>query len=180
MKTEKSETVTGYDILIDDSVWGFPLGGVLEGAYSFKQDRFITEIIGLEHFRHPNFKQKTYLSAIANASLRMVNELGAEKNDRILVCRGYCNIGIKILLHSHGFTNVSNGVIGEPLQTLLEDEAVNYIKSLGYDNYYDPKGMQAKSIVSNFNGVMKWVIDNNRFDLCKTGWKYFLEKRYLK
>jgi rhodanese-related sulfurtransferase len=167
-----------YDIYIDDSMWGNPLGGILQGAYSFKLEKFITEVVDVKHFQSPNFEQKTYLLAIANASLKMVKELNAEKTDKILVCRGYCNNLVDRILIANGFTNVSRGVIGEPLQTLLEKQAWEYVKSIGYENYYDPKGMSKFEIAKSFNAIIKWVVDNNRFDLCKTGWGYFIEEKW--
>lgn len=168
-----------YDVLIDDSLWGNPMSGVLQGLYSFKHDRMLTELVDVKHFQSPNFENKTYLLAIANASLKMVKELDIEKDAKILVCRGYCNNLVDKILVANGYTNVSRGIIGDPLQTELEKLAEEHIKSLGFSSYYDPKLMAKSDIGRSFNAVVRWAVNNKKLDICKTGWSYFVDKKYL-
>ena len=118
--------------------------------------------------------------AIANASLEMLNVLGIDKNEKILVCRGYCNSLIPKILYAHGYTNVSTGVIGEPLQTSLEDAAWKHIESLGYGSYYDPKGMSKAQIGKSFADIIKWIVKNDKISIAKTGWNFFKEGKQTK
>jgi len=168
-----------YDVLVDDSNWGNPLGSIMVGVYSFKHNKFINEVIDIKHCQSPNFENKTYLLEMANATLRIFTELQIEKTAKILVCRGFVNNTIPVLLSGHGYSNISRGVIGEPLQTMIEEEAHKYIDKIGFAQYYDPKGMKPSDIGRSFNATVKWIVDNNKFDICKSAWGYFKEKKYL-
>ena len=83
---EKSNSYKGnYDILIDDSGWGSPLGGVVMGVYKFDTRQFLWRIIEENHFQVPMYEKKSYLSQIALKVLEMINELNVDKNAKILV-----------------------------------------------------------------------------------------------
>ena len=174
----KKDININVDVLIDDILWGSPIGSILSGIYSFKHDKFLYEVIDIKHCQSPNFERKTYLTAMADAALKMVVELNIEKTARILVCRGFVNNGIPDMLKSYGYMNVSRGVVMNPLQDFIEDAGRKYINSLGFGSPYDPKGMASKAISKAFGGAVNWIVENNRFDLAKTGWSYFRDKKY--
>ena len=180
LRQEQENEHNRFDILIDDAAWGSPVGSTICGLYSFEHKKFLHEVIDIKHFQSPNFENKTYLVSMANAALKMLTELKIDKKARILVCRGYVNNTIPILLSAHGYMNVSRGVIGEPLQTMIEDAARSYITSIGNNSYYDPKGMESFEIGRSFNSVVKWGVDNDKLILFKTGWSYFKEGKHLK
>jgi hypothetical protein len=174
------EEIQNYDVLIDDSGWGNPLGGVIIGLYKFDLRVFTSRIIAPNYFQVPNYQQKKYLPQIALKSLEMINEFNVGKTERILVCRGYCNSYTPKLLISNGFTNVETGVVGEPLQTWIEEKYKEYLYSIGFNGYSDPKNLDKKTISRGFYDTVKWAIENNKLDFCKTGWDYFLNDKRFK
>lgn len=178
---EKSNNYKGnYDILIDDSGWGSPLGGVVMGVYKFDTRQFSWRIIEENHFQVPKYEKKSYLSQIALKVLEMINELNVDKNAKILVCRGYCNNHIPQLLKYNGYMYVERGVVGEPLQTTLEEKFKEYLADLGFNGYKDPKVTNKKEISRSFYATVKWAMENDKLNLCKTGWSYFTENKHLR
>lgn len=170
-----------FDVLIDDSMWGYPIGGTLMGVYRKATDSFQTKEVPVKYFQSPMFERKKYLDEIAKVSLEMVKNLEVAKNEKILICTGYCNNGIEPLLRKNGYKNVRRGKIGEPLQTYLEDAAKKYIKEVyGCDYYYDPKCLSKQQISTAFYSVIGWIKSNNRFNDAKTGWKFFKNKCRIK
>ena len=145
-----------YDVLIDDSMWGSAIGGVIVGLYSFRLNMFVYMVVGVEHFQSPKFENKTYMGAIAEASLEMVKELEIRKDEKILLCRGYCNNGTHKLLTQEGY-DVTRGVIEEPLQSILEERSRKHLAEIGCELYYDPKDMDKKDIGRSFNNVVRWA-----------------------
>ena len=55
----------------------------------------------------------------------------------------------------------------------LERMHSDYIGSLGYDRYYDPKVVSNSDLSKRFNEVVEWIKKNNKMHLAKTGWKFF-------
>ncbi len=163
-------------LFIDDSGVGFPLGGALVGVYDTKTDRILTDTVGVDFFQGESFQKKTYCDEYAKKAFRLVKKFGADPRDtKIEICTGYINTQARELLRRKGF-QVEVGEIGEPLQTELERIHGDYIKSLGYDRYFDPKTMSDKEISKRFNAVVDWIKDNDKMYLAKTGWKFFQKK----
>ena len=163
-------------IFIDDSGVGFPLGGALVGVYDTKTGRILTDEVGVEFFQGERFQRKTYCDEYAKKAYRLVKKLGADPKDtKIEICTGYINTKARELLRRKGF-QVEVGEIGEPLQTELERIHGDYIKSLGYDRYFDPKIMSDREISKRFTAVVDWIKDNDKMYLAKTGWKFFQRK----
>jgi len=167
-------------ILLDDALWGFPLGGVLLGGHDTLTGRFTVREIPVEYFQTPLFEQKAYLRAIAEAAQELLEELSASPQDSsIMVCQGYVNSGIPPVLRRRGY-RVKVGCIGEPLQSWLETKASEYVRSLGYDGYYDPKEMSESEIRKAFWQVVRWVEKQNRYDIIKSGWRFWKERVKVK
>ncbi|MFH0874753.1 MAG: hypothetical protein V1859_02360 [archaeon] len=162
-------------ISIDDSGWGFPLGGVLVGAYDTLTNQIITRDVTVNYFQNPLFSQKEYLVEYARRGLEIIKELHAEPIDTVIkICSGYINSKLKEKLREEGFY-VEVTEIKEPLQSELEKKHKEYVKGLGFDYYYDPKGLSEKEIVSKFDKVILIIKEKGLMHLSKTGWQYFKE-----
>ena len=169
-----------FDVLIDDAMWGLPIGGVLMGVYYRKTKEFEIREVGVEFFQSPYFEKKEYLNECANVSLDMIQKLGVAKTDRIIVCRGFVNNCVDDLLISKGYIHTQRGIIGEPLQSYLENQAATYTKDIyGFEEYSDPKDHTDKENKNYFWRITNWVKKNNRYDIAKTGWNYWKTQRVL-
>jgi len=163
-------------IYIDDAGCGFPLGGTIFGIYNNIDEQFSFIEVPVSFFQSPLFERKLYLKESANRIVEFFkshNCLPSSFPGQIYVCPGYVNNGIANILNSEGF-RVIRTKIGEPLQSRLESVYADYIRKLtGQDFYYDPKLLRKNQIGRAFYKVIKWARTNNRFDIAKTGWKYF-------
>lgn len=161
-------------ISIDDSGWGFPLNGVLVGAYDTLANSFKFKEIDVKFFQGREFNEKSYLFEYAKKGIEIINEFNPDKNTTLIkICTGYINIELKRELRKIGF-NVEVAKIGEPLQSELERKHKEYIKEkFGYDAYYDPKELKTAEIVSEFNDVVEFIRKNNLMSSAKSGWEYF-------
>lgn len=160
-------------IAIDDSGWGFALGGVLTGVYDSLTGNITTKEIKVEHFQGDNFDNKRYLVVYAETVLSIIKELSIDKETTLIkICTGYVNSKAKDLLREQGYC-VEVAEIGEPLQSELEKRHKEYIKSLGYDAYYDPKELEKGEIASEFNKTIEWIKEHKLMHLAKSGWQYF-------
>ncbi|CAJ35110.1 hypothetical protein [Methanocella arvoryzae] len=158
-------------IKVDDSGWGFPLGGVMIGATD--GSRVETGIIELKYFQEGLFESKEYLDEAAHITVELINKLGATKdNSRVEICPGYINSKSYTAIKYRGYSVEKKEITGL-LQDELEKRFFEYVKGLGYESYYDPK--QTKSIGKNFNEVIAWIDKDRaeRMKLAKSGWKYF-------
>ncbi|MFQ5974733.1 MAG: hypothetical protein ACE5J5_00250 [Candidatus Hydrothermarchaeales archaeon] len=160
-------------IVIDDSGVGFPLGGALVGVYDTKTGKILSDEVGVEFFQGEKFEKKLYCAEYAKKAVGLVQRLGADPKDtKIVICTGYINTKAKELLRKKGF-QVEVGEIGEPLQSELEKLHADYISSLGYGQYFDPKEVSRSELGKRFEAVVEWIKNNNKMHLAKTGWKYF-------
>lgn len=166
----------GRTIYIDDSGVGFPLGGALVGAYDTKTGQVLTDEVGVQFFQGEKFANKRYCDEYAKKAKGLVGRLGGDPKDtRIVICTGYINIKAKELFRKLGY-RVELGEIGEPLQSELEKRHADYINSLGYDRYFDPKAVKRSELPKRFNEVVEWIKENNKMHLAKTGWRFFQGK----
>jgi len=162
-------------ILIDDSGWGFPLGGVLCGAYDLMAKRFYWREVETKYFQGTEFQEKCYLERFKERALELIDEINPNKKETIIkICTGYINSKAKEELRKHDFLVVEVDEIGEPLQSLLETQHREYIKNLvGKDRYYDPKTVTSSKIAKKFDYTVNFAKENNLMHLVKTGWKCF-------
>ena len=160
-------------IYLDDSNWGCAIGGVLVGAYDTLTKEIKTKVIDVIFFQEPLFSQKAYLDEYAKKGIQLVDDFDANPKDALIkICTGYLNTKLKNELRKIGF-NVEVSQIGEPLQTEIENKAREYVKSFGYDKYYDPKQLTLAQINDEFNKTISWLKEKDLMHLAKSGWKYF-------
>lgn len=165
-------------ILIDDSGWGFPIGGVLCGVYDSKTGKFYERKVEVKYFQEKKFANKLYLDKYKDRVLEIIDEINPIVEETVIkICTGYINIKAKKALRQRNFLVVEVDKIGEPLQTWLETQYRAYVRDLvGHDIYYDPKGLLKKAISRRFYKVVDFARAHNLTHLVKTGWKYFQEK----
>jgi hypothetical protein len=158
-------------IMADDAGWGFPLGGVMIGAE--KDGHIETGIVDVRFFQGELFRQHAYLEEAARVTTELVLRLGGRPDDTLVeICTGYVNSKSKEALRRAGF-EVSVTEITGLLQHELEQRFKEYIESLGYRAYFDPK--ETRDPASAFNKVIDWIMQDpeSRLKIAKTGWKYF-------
>jgi len=166
MAPPKESTVT-----VDDAGWGFPLGGVMIGAASDK--RIETGLIPVEYFQGMLFERHEYLEKAASITLDLLRRLNACPDDTLIqVCTGYVNVGSKNALRDAGY-EVKVVEVKGLLQTELENRFKEYVGSLGYHGYFDPK--ETHDPKRPFDKIIAWINEKpeERMKLAKTGWKYF-------
>jgi len=166
-------------IYIDDSGWGFPLGGVLCGAYDTETKQFVYREVDVQFFRE-RFHDKTYLREFGlRARDIVVDTLRADpKTTKIIMCRGYILDQAYHSLSRLGYS-ITRAQIKEPLQSNLENYHASYVHKLGYGSYYDPKDIAKEKIPREFYKAIEWAVVNGREEILKTGWKFFREKRFV-
>jgi hypothetical protein len=169
-------------ISIDDSGWGFPIGGTLVGLHDSLTERIVFDDVPVKYYQFPLFEKKTYLHVAAVIALELaMKEFRLYECDisgiLFKVCPGYVNTGIMTSLREAGF-RVETCAIGEPLQSALEKQHREYIRGLANaDIYYDPKDLGQSNIGWAYNDIMKWVQENNAGGIVKTGWKSMKKMR---
>ena len=163
-------------IHIDDSGAGFPLQGILIGAYDTKTNEIEIEEVSVEFFQSPKFENQEYLDEAANVALKLIGKFNASPKDTLIkICTGFVNTKIKEKLRELSY-DVQIAKIGEPLQSGLENEHKAYIRrTTGFAEYYDPK--ETTNVSSEFDKVINWVKEKSqeRLRLAKTGWYFFKE-----
>lgn len=147
-----------YDrvIYIDDSGAGFPLQGILIGAYDTKTSKTEIGEVSVEFFQSPKFENQEYLNEAANVALKLLHKFNVKPNDTLIkICTGFVNIKIKEKLREISY-DVEIAKIGEPLQSELEKKHKEYIKTTaGFLDYYDPK--ETNNISLEFEKVINWI-----------------------
>jgi hypothetical protein len=159
---------------VDDSGWGFPLGGVMVGV-CYK--RIIhTAVVPVDFFRGNFFEKKLYLKEYTNEGLYILNHVAFQTNKEIIdptthrieICTGYINRGLKEKLREVGY-DVTVTEIKGLLQDTLENKFKEYLRNLtGVDLAYDPKECDNVGMV--YKNVVDWAIIHAPH-LLKTGWK---------
>ena len=158
-------------VAVDDAGWGFPLGGVMIGASDGR--KIETGMVPVEYFQGERFGRHEYLEYAARVTLDLLGRFNARPADSLVeICTGYVNVGSKKALREAGY-EVNVVEIKGLLQDELEKRFAEYVKSLGYPGYVDPK--ETHDPKKPFEGVIKWIKDKpeERMRLAKTGWKYF-------
>lgn len=158
--------------MIDDSGWGFPLGGVLIGIWDSRTQQFMTGEVPVMYFQSPSFERKDYLRIASQVSLNLIKKLDIHiEGTLIKLCQGYVNNDTQSVLESYGY-RVERCKITEPLQSKLEMIHLEYInKTFGSFMYYDPKGTNPYNIGRQYNKVIEWIKINRAWRDAKTGWK---------
>ncbi len=162
-------------VQMDDAGWGYPLGGVLCGAYDFQTGRFYRGEVRVEYFQGELFRRKSYLESYRDVALQIIDKINPDtKNTMVKICTGYVNTEAKKALRERQFLVVEVDEIGEPLQSWLEAETQDYIRALtGEDVYYDPKALPKREVARRFGEAVRFARERNLMHLAKTGWKNF-------
>ncbi len=167
------------EIFIDDAGWGFPLLGVLFGIYDSQTKRVSIVKLPVKLFQSPVFEQHSYLresGRLIGGLFQKLNIIPADTQVHICTC--FVNNGISDALIDSSFT-VNRTAIGEPLQSRLEQAYAEYVQqTTGRNFYYDPKELTKRGITARFFKVINWIKADNRFDIAKTGWKYFKKQHF--
>lgn len=66
-----------------------PIGGVLVGAYNSNSKELETDEVDLKYFQNPLFKQKAYVTAIADKVTFLVDKINGDKTLPIITNKGY-------------------------------------------------------------------------------------------
>jgi hypothetical protein len=162
-------------IKVDDAGWGFPLGGVMIGAEA--DEHVETGMVDVRFFQGKSFETHAYLDEAARVSLALVRRLGGRPQDMLVeICTGYVNSRSKEALREAGYEVHVTEITGL-LQHELEARFKEYVVSLGYREYFDPK--ETRDPASAFNKVINWICEDpaERMKIAKTGWKYFRQFR---
>jgi hypothetical protein len=133
----------------------------------------MTGIIDVRYFQEELFESKRYLNEAARITLELAEGLGATpKNSRIQICPGYINSTSYTTLRRMNYLVEKKAITGL-LQNQIEKRFFEYIRTLGYELYYDPK--EIDDIPKKFGDVINWINQDktNRMRLAKSGWKYF-------
>jgi len=155
----------------DDAGWGFPLGGVMIGAQ--EGGRIETGLVPVEYFQGERFQRHEYLEKAAQVTVDLLKKLDARPEDTLVeICTGYVNVGSKNALRDAGY-EVKVVEITGLLQAELEKRFSEYVESLGYHGYFDPK--ETHDPKKPFDKIIAWIMEKpeERMKIAKTGWKYF-------
>lgn len=164
-------------IQIDDAGSGSLVGGTCIGIMRIETNEYHYDIIPLEYYTKENFSNKLYLKNAAEIVIKYLNIMNVDKKEEIAVCRGYMFDILRNYLKINGY-NYRSVKILNPLQDKIEKSFEDYALSLGL-----PKGfIRYTRYPFHFHRLLKWVYADydNRYKLCKTGWKSFLKYSSLK
>lgn len=167
-------------IQIDDAGWGSLAGGCLIGACRVESPRtqHAFREIPVSYFQGGAFKKKLYLGVAADLALELMKDLWVAKGEEVHVCTGYVLEAVRIKLMAEGYQVIA-AKIGEPLQTLIEQELLDRVTALGVETDYETL-TQKHGLY--FWQCIRWVKggDINRIGglpermiHCKTGWGTF-------
>lgn len=173
--TMKSPDLSKSLIQIDDSGWGFPIGGVMVGCYITGKDfkpYYDSRIVNVSFFQGQMFENKYYLSKYTDEGLNLLDNAGTKpETHRVEICTGYINSELKEELRTRGYSVEVKEIKGE-LQNLLEDDFKSYIKRLiKTDIYYDPKECGGGIEISRRYSEVVAFAEKNCPHFLKTGWK---------
>lgn len=155
-------------IQIDDAGSGSLIGGTCIGVLRKETMEYYYDFIPLELYREKIFSEKKYLDYVVKIVDEIFYKLKVNKEEEILVCRGYMFDNLRIWLSNEKY-NFRNCKIEEPLQSLVEKTFENYCLELGLFRNY----LRYNKYPFHFHRILMWVYADydNRKKLCKTGWK---------
>lgn len=163
-------------IQIDDAGWGSLVGGVVIGACRVESPRtqHAFKEVPVTYFQGETFKKKLYLGVAADLALELMDELLVMKTEEVKVCTGYVLEAIRIKLMAEGY-QVTPAKIGEPLQTLIEQELLDRVLAIGVDTDLETlttkQGLYFWQCVNWLKGGdMDGQALPQREKHCKTGW----------
>jgi hypothetical protein len=155
-------------IQIDDAGSGSFVGGTCIGCYRPETNEYYFEIIPVELYGLDNFKDKPYLDAVVDITIRAFKTLNVDSKETIEICRGYMFEKLKLWLSKQGFCWYVTQITGK-IQEVVEKNFEIYAVSLGVPKDY----IKYTHYPFHFHNLLKWVLCDyeNRIPLCKVGWK---------
>ncbi len=155
-------------IQIDDSGSGSLIGGTCIGAMRKETKEYYHEIIPIELYRPDIFDNKIYLDHAVEITKKLLDNLAVTKEETIEICRGYMFDRVRVWLKEQGY-NFTSTSIEDPLQTSVEATFESYTIELGLPKQF----INYTKYPFHFHRLLRWVYADydNRYPLCKTGWK---------
>jgi hypothetical protein len=115
---------------LDDAGTGSLVGGVLIGGLCLDSaSPLIVLEVPVDLFQGQAYQDGEYRRAVAEAAVHVLDRLGAQAGDDVLVCQGWVLQPAVELLEAQGY-RVSVGKVGEPLQTLIEQALLEYLRGI--------------------------------------------------
>lgn len=153
-------------ILIDDAGSGDLLFGTIIGAYRPEDNHFIYDLINVKHFQMPLYEEKTHLDEAKRISLELVERLGPNEKEKIIVCTGdILNVASEALLEKYGEEVVERGKIEGEGQELVELAFINELRNIGYEPIEERTDKWGKNFWDMYNWLKK---DKNRLKYAKS------------
>lgn len=155
-------------IQIDDAGSGSLVGGTLIGIIRVEDLDYYKEIIPLNYYNLPQFQEKKYTESSVEIIKRGLKYLNVKIDEPIYICQGYMFDKARVYLKKQGYS-VTSTRISEPLQSIIEEDFLDYIIGLGMPMDY----LEYTKYPFHFHKLLKWVFSerDTRENLCKTGWK---------
>jgi len=163
-------------IQLDDAAWGSLVLGVLVGACRVEspitQHAFREIPVGM--FQGEAYQKKYYLHNAADLAVELMRDLRVMPGEEVHVCTAHVLEEARARLIAKGY-NVIPGKIGEPLQTLIEQELLDRVRALGVQTDLETlttkQGLYFWQCVNWLKaGDMNGKAIAQRAVHCKTGW----------
>ncbi|MFC1802795.1 hypothetical protein ACFL0D_02385 [Thermoproteota archaeon] len=153
-------------ILIDDAGSGDLLFGTVIGGYRLEDDHFIYDLINVEHFQMPLYKEKTHLDEAKHIALELIKRLGLREKEKIIVCNGdILNIAAEALFEQYGEDIIERGKIEGKCQKFVELAYANELRNIGYE----PIDKRTEKWGKNFWDMYNWLkADRSRLKFAKS------------
>lgn len=155
-------------ILVDDSGWGSPLGGVLIAAYRPETAEMEIREVPVSYFQGNLFRGHAYLGASAIAAESAVTALRKD-GEPVHICSGYIHAGTH---RQHPDWKIVK--IAGPFQAAIEQALLDYLHKLGfpYQGSTEAYGKLFYEAIRWLKGGKpdRWGMDPERVKLGKTGW----------
>jgi hypothetical protein len=163
-------------IQLDDAGWGSLVGPVILGACRVESPmtQHAFREVSVAYFQGEAYAQKHYLHVAADLAVELMRELRVMPEEEVHVCTGYVLEEVRARLICKGY-QVIPGKIGEPLQTLIEQELLDRILALGVQTALETlttkQGLYFWQCVNWLKaGDMSGKAIAQRAQHCKTGW----------
>lgn len=171
--TASIDTMT---LQIDDAGVGDLLHGVVVGAYRPETGEFSYDLIDVEFFQSPKFRNKAYLGKASELVIQIMDRMKVQENEPIQICSSFIfEKAVKDLEERYGKERVTVTKIADGAQRFVETAYLDEIRNLGYEPLEEREEKRARS----FFHMLRWLKqDPRRFRHAKTGWPRL--KKYVK
>jgi len=155
-------------VIVDDAGSGDLLFGVVISAYRSEGQCFRYDVIDVQYFQPPMFKQKEYLKQASNIVFSLLDKLGLRADEHILICTSYLfDEACEELRRMYGAERVQRAKVVGEAQCFTEMAYLDELRNLGYEPLEGREGKRSKS----FFHMMRWLSRNpHMVRYAKTGW----------